>query len=58
MAYSGKVVNGVVVLDNAETLSEGTAVTVQAVDEAPTWGEVVKDPIGKAEPTVSMSYEV
>lgn len=35
MQYRGKAINGVVVLDNGETLPEGTAVKDHPVDEPP-----------------------
>ncbi len=49
MEYRGKVINGVVVLDNGDTLPEGATVKVQTVTEPPTWAEVLKDVTGKAE---------
>ncbi len=49
MEYEGTVKNGVVVLENGDKLPEGTRVKVQPVGELPTWGEVFKDVIGKAE---------
>ena len=48
MEYQGKVINGVVVLEDGKALPEGTTVKVRAVDEPPTWGEVFKDVMGKA----------
>jgi hypothetical protein len=58
MTYSGKVRNGVVVFDAPVPLAEGAPVNVEAIEpekptgaaeEGPTWGEVLKDVIGKAE---------
>lgn len=52
MTYRGKIKNGVVVLDPSASLPEGAEVQVIATNgEAlpPTWAEVFKDVIGKAE---------
>ena len=52
MTYRGRVKNGVIVLDDSASLPDGTEVDVSpAVDDStePTWGEVFKDIIGKAE---------
>lgn len=52
MTYRGRVKNGVIVLDDSAALPDGTEVDVSlAVDDStePTWGEVFKDIIGKAE---------
>jgi hypothetical protein len=58
MTYAGHIVNGVVVLDDAVTLPEGTAVKVEPVElphtegeesEIPTLYERLKPFIGKVE---------
>ena len=49
MDYRGKVVNSVVVLENGDTLPEGTLVRVQPVEEPAPWGEVFEDLSGRAE---------
>lgn len=52
MTYRGKVLNGVIVLDPPAKLPEGAEVDVapvEAPDDEPTWYEVFKDIIGKAE---------
>jgi hypothetical protein len=52
MTYSGLVKNGVIVLDPPAKLPEGSKVEVSpATDTAaePTWAEVFKDVIGRAE---------
>jgi hypothetical protein len=55
MTYQGKVQDGVVVLDEPTSLANGTIVKVEPVPTpaenatGPTWGEVLKDVIGKAE---------
>ena len=52
MTYRGRVRNGVVVLENPAALPEGAEVEVTPTSEKdlpPTWAEVFKDIIGKAE---------
>jgi hypothetical protein len=52
MTYRGRVKNGVIVLDPPASLPEGAEVEVAPMsDESqpPTWAEVFKDIIGKAE---------
>jgi hypothetical protein len=52
MTYRGHVKNGVVVLDEQISLPEGAEVEVSpkvAETQPPTWAEVFKDVIGKAE---------
>lgn len=52
MTYSGLVKNGVIVLDPPASLPEGSKVEVSTTTETaaePTWAEVFKDVIGKAE---------
>ncbi len=52
MTYRGRVKNGVIVLDEPMTLPEGAEVEVSATSpdlSEPTWAEVFKDLIGKAE---------
>jgi hypothetical protein len=51
MTYRGRVKNGVIVLDPPATLPEGAEVEVRAPHEeaGPTWAEVFRDVIGKAE---------
>lgn len=51
MTYHGRVKNGVIVLIPPASLPEGTEVAVSQVAEenAPTWAEVFKEIIGKAE---------
>ena len=52
MTYRGRVKNGVIVLDAPVALPEGTEVEVLPTGEdlsEPTWAEVFKDVIGKAE---------
>lgn len=52
MTYRGRVKNGVVVLEPPATLPEGVEVQVTPTAEEqlpPTWAEVFKDVIGKAE---------
>ncbi len=52
MTYRGRVKNGVVIFDPPASLPEGVEVeVVPAKDSAltPTWAEVFKDVIGKAE---------
>ena len=52
MTYRGRVKNGVVVLASPAELPEGAEVEVSLVDpqqDEPTWAEVFKDVIGKAE---------
>lgn len=49
MVYKGTVKGGTVVLEDGVSLPEGTPVKVEPLDELPTWGEVLKDVIGKAE---------
>jgi len=52
MTYRGKVKNGVIVLDAPASLPEGAEVEVSPTNsryEPPTWAEVFKDVIGKAE---------
>ena len=52
MTYKGTVKGGVVVLEPSASLPEGTEVQVQPVSatvEPPTWAEVFKDVIGKAQ---------
>ncbi|CAA9418935.1 MAG: hypothetical protein AVDCRST_MAG64-2754 [uncultured Phycisphaerae bacterium] len=59
MTYRGQVRNGVVVFDGSAPLADGTLVDVAPADTAaatpagagaePTWAEVLKEVIGKAE---------
>lgn len=53
MTYRGRVKNGVIVLDSPANLPEGAEVDVHPIESAdesaPTWAEVFKDIIGKAE---------
>ena len=53
MTYRGTFKNGVVVIENAPPMPDGTPARVEVaeVDAArePTWGEVLKEVIGKAE---------
>jgi hypothetical protein len=52
VTYRGKVKNGVIVLDAPASLPEGAEVEVSPTktgQEPPTWAEVFKDVIGKAE---------
>ena len=52
MTYRGRVKNGVVVLSPSANLPEGAEVEVSPVGaepDGPTWAEVFKDVIGKAE---------
>jgi hypothetical protein len=52
MTYRGRVKNGVIVLDEAASLPEGTVVDISPAEDTTdnaTWGEVVEDFIGKAE---------
>ena len=53
MERKGRVENGVIVLEGSETLPEGTLVRVTPAvseeDAMPTWGEMLKDFIGKME---------
>jgi hypothetical protein len=52
MTYRGKVKNGVVVLDPPAVLPEGAEVQIISTNGEPlppTWAEVFKDVIGKAE---------
>jgi hypothetical protein len=52
MVYRGHIKNGVVIFDEPIALPEGARVTIEPekVDaQGPTWGEVLKDFIGKAE---------
>jgi hypothetical protein len=52
MTYRGRVKNGVIVLDEPVCLPDGAEVEVSPANEeppGPTWGEVFKDLIGKAE---------
>lgn len=49
MTYRGRVEDGVVVLKDSPELQEGTEVEVTPVAGSPTWAEVFKDVIGKAE---------
>jgi hypothetical protein len=52
MTYRGHVKNGVVVLEPPATLPEGAEVEVSpaaGAQEPPTWAEVFKDVIGKAQ---------
>ena len=52
MTYRGRVKNGVIVLNTPGALPEGAEVDVSpapADDDGPTWAEVFKDVIGKAE---------
>jgi len=52
MTYRGKIKNGVVVLNPPAVLPEGCEVEVALAGEQalpPTWAEVFKDLIGKAE---------
>lgn len=51
MTYRGRVKNGVIVLDPPATLPEGVEVEVLPAQDdlsGPTWGDVLKDFIGKA----------
>lgn len=58
MSYRGQFKHGVVVLETPPPLSEGAVVEVEPIDqpppgteaaaELPSWGEVLKDFIGKA----------
>jgi hypothetical protein len=52
MTYRGRVQHGTVILDDPNALADGTEVEIAPVksDESqPTWAEVFKDVIGKAE---------
>jgi hypothetical protein len=55
MIYRGHVRQGVIILDTPAQLPEGAEVEVRATDavgqisEQPTWAEVFRDVIGKAE---------
>ena len=60
MTYRGRVENGIVVFDGGRPLADGTIVEVAPVSQPqgepvapssdePTWAEVLKDFIGKAE---------
>jgi hypothetical protein len=51
MTYRGHVRGGVVVLDDPNSLVEGTKVAVEPIENADssTWAEVLKDVIGTAE---------
>ncbi len=52
MTYRGRMRNGVIVLEPPADLPEGTEVDVSPAaegQEPPTWAEVFKDVIGKAE---------
>jgi hypothetical protein len=52
MTYRGRVKDGGVVLDAPLTLPDGTEVNIAPVDQEsapPTWAEVFRDVIGKAE---------
>ena len=52
MTYRGRVKNGVVILDPPASLAEGSEVQVIPTEEQglpPTWAEVFKDLIGRAE---------
>lgn len=49
MTYKGVVKQGAVILDRQIDLPDGTEVQVQPLEEGPTWAEVFKDIIGKAE---------
>ena len=52
MTYRGRVKNGVIVLDEPVDLPEGTEVEVHAPTNGsaePTWSEVFRDVLGKAE---------
>ena len=54
MTYRGKVKSGVIVLEEGVQLPEGADVQVQPVEDvsgstAPTWAEVFKNVIGKAQ---------
>ncbi len=52
MTYRGRVKNGVVILDPPASLAEGSEVQVIPTEDQalpPTWAEVFKDIIGKAE---------
>ncbi len=50
MTYTGRVKNGVVVLDDGASLAEGTKVRVEVAEskDIPTLAEQLKDVIGKA----------
>jgi len=58
MSYRGHFKSGVIVFDSPPPLGEGAVVEVQPVDQStsagpgrenlPTWGEVLKDFVGKA----------
>ena len=52
MTYRGRVRNGVIVLDPPASLPEGAEVEVSPAcqdSSGPTWAEVFKDIVGKAE---------
>ncbi len=51
MTYKGTVKGGVIVLEPNAAIPDGTEVRVEPVAKAvdPTWGEVFKDVIGKAQ---------
>jgi hypothetical protein len=52
MTYRGRVKNGVIVLDPPATLPDGAEVEVSPTSSeslGPTWSEVFKDIVGKAE---------
>jgi hypothetical protein len=56
MTYRGKVQGGVIVIDGQDRPPEGAVVSVSVVEPpatsdptAPTWAEVFKDVIGKAQ---------
>lgn len=49
MTYRGVVKQGAVILDRQIDLPDGTEVQVLPLEEGPTWAEVFKDIIGKAE---------
>ena len=53
MTYRGRVRNGVIILDPPANLPEGAEVEVLSADDdessGPTWAEVFKEVIGKAE---------
>ena len=53
MTFRGFFKNGVVIVENAPPVPDGTPVRVEVADvndaQQPTWGEVLKEVIGKAE---------
>ena len=52
MTYHGRVKNGVIVLDEPADLPDGAEVEVAPIaneGQPPTWAEIFKDLIGKAE---------